>query len=443
MKPKLAKMPGVTNNLFNERSFVIGVVGLGYVGLPVALGFSKKYQVIGFDINANRIQSLQQYVDETKEVTSQSLANSSIEFTTEEQRLNACHIIIVTVPTPLNSLKEPDLSFLTSASTIIGKNMQKGTIIIYESTVYPGATEEVCIPVLEESSGFLNGKEFFVGYSPERINPGDKTNTFTSIEKIVAAQDEAILEKVHQLYQSVIDANVYKATSIKVAEAAKIVENTQRDINIAYMNELALIFQQMGISTYEVLDAARTKWNFLPFSPGLVGGHCIGVDPYYFIYKSKEEGYVPEFISAARNINDRMPTVISDIVLDYLHKQNDNIDQMKIGILGLTFKENVADVRNSKAIEIVQNLVDYGLDVYCYDPCINQKDFADYGFNIVNWEQLSELDVVILAVSHQEFREMKEEDFIKLFRKNTGMLLDIKGLFWQHQFPNGIDVINL
>ncbi|GIO28081.1 nucleotide sugar dehydrogenase [Ornithinibacillus bavariensis] len=434
---------GIMNEKINGflDDLIIGVVGLGYVGLPVALGFSRKFKVIGYDVNKERIHSLQHHIDNTREVSSKLLKESSITFTLDEKQLNSCHVIIVTVPTPLNANKEPDLSYLIAASTTIGKNMKRGTIIVYESTVYPGATEETCIPTLEKSSRLTCGEDFFVGYSPERINPGDKTHTFFNTEKIVAAQNKETLDKIYHLYQKVIDAEVHKVNSIKVAEAAKLVENTQRDINIAFMNELSLIFKQMGISTYDVLDAAKTKWNFTPFYPGLVGGHCIGVDPYYFIYKSKIKGYHPEFLETARKVNEHIPTIIVDTVLSYIDEHLDGDNQINIGILGLTFKENIPDIRNSKSVEIALTLADYGLNVYVHDPYVMPTDFP-HQLKVVEWEELKDLSIVILAVPHQEYRNRKEIDFQKLFI-DKGLIIDIKGLFWQHHFPPFIKVISL
>ncbi|WP_245604702.1 nucleotide sugar dehydrogenase [Paucisalibacillus globulus] len=444
MKTRIARTYEEMDGISKKDLPIIGVVGLGYVGLPVALAFSQKYTVIGYDVNQDRVYSLQNHIDETREVPSEALVESSIDFTINEEQLSSCDVIIVTVPTPLNTCKDPDLSFLTNASTTIGKYMKSGTIVIYESTVYPGATEEVCIPILEKSSNLKCGQEFFIGYSPERINPGDRTHTFSNTAKIVAAQDNVTLEKIYLLYQNVIDAEVYQASSIKVAEATKLVENTQRDINIAYMNELSLIFRQMGINTQEVLDAAKTKWNFIPFNPGLVGGHCIGVDPYYFIYQSALKGYKPKFLELARQINESMTDVVTDIALEHVKEQQLKPSQIKVGVLGLTFKENVPDIRNSKSMEVAFKLAEYGFDVYTHDPYLNQKVIPEQdNLKHVEWDQLKDLDIVILAVPHQEYRSKKEVDFQKLLRKEEGMIIDIKGLVWKHKFSKNIQVINL
>lgn len=432
------------NDIFKDYHPVIGVVGLGYVGLPVALGFSRRYRVIGYDIKLDRIQSLQKHIDDTNQVSRKALMDASIDFTNDENRLHECDVLIITVPTPLTLQQEPDLSYLVNASKTIGQNMKNDTIIIYESTVFPGATEEICIPILEEYSGFHCGKEFYVGYSPERINPGDKSHTFSNTEKIVAAIDKKTLEKIFYLYQSVIDAPVYKASSIQVAEAAKLVENTQRDINIAFMNELSNMFRHMGLNTHEVLDAAMTKWNFIPFNPGLVGGHCIGVDPFYFIYKSRQLGYNPELITIARELNDRMPAEIVSIIMNYVEEKGLVPSNLRIGLLGLTFKEDVPDLRNSKSIELARQLKEYEMNVLIYDPVMNHKDVpSEFDLSLVTWDQLTDLDLLILAVSHQEFRDKNEEDFIKLFNNQSGLIVDVKGICKDFDFGREIEVISL
>ncbi|SET77132.1 UDP-N-acetyl-D-galactosamine dehydrogenase [Oceanobacillus limi] len=420
----------------------VGIVGLGYVGLPVALGFAKKYKVIGYDINNTRITSLKNHVDETKEVSESSLREAAIEFTIDPVKLEKCNVIIVTVPTPLNKYKEPELSHIIGASKTIGENLNKGTIVIYESTVFPGATEEICIPLLEHHSGLRSEVDFFVGYSPERINPGDKEHTFPTIEKVVAAQSKLALEEIYRLYQNVIDAKIHKASSIKVAEASKIVENTQRDINIAFMNELSIIFRNLGINTYEVLDAAKSKWNFLPFTPGLVGGHCIGVDPYYLIHKSKMEGYTPKFITTARYINDQMPTVIADFIVKYIDDRRQNHDLPRVGVLGITFKENVPDIRNSKAIEIIERLNNFGIEIYVHDPYVNEEVISA-PIKLVDWNQLNQLDIIILAVPHHVYLNKDVEEFVQLFRNKQGLIMDIKGVLQQFNIPEGIEVISL
>ncbi|GGA75988.1 nucleotide sugar dehydrogenase [Ornithinibacillus halotolerans] len=444
MRTRLVTINGDLENLTKEDLPVIGVVGLGYVGLPVSLGFSKRYQVIGYDINQERITSLKKSIDATNEVSKEELVDAAINFTTDEKELNSCDVIIVTVPTPLNVNNKPDLSYLSQASTVIGKNMKKDTIVIYESTVYPGTTEEVCIPILEENSNLKCGKEFHIGYSPERINPGDKTHTFFNTNKVVAAQDNNTLEEIFLLYQSVIHAQVYKASSIKVAEASKLVENTQRDFNIALMNELSLIFRQMGINTYDVLEAAKTKWNFIPFNPGLVGGHCIGVDPYYFIYKSTIEGYKPELIELARRLNERMSDVIVDLVWDEIRKRNLNKEEVKIGLLGLTFKENVPDIRNSKSIEIAKKLLDSGLDIYSHDPYIDSTTlFNEHGIKLYEWKELEEVNILIVAVPHQEYRDKGIVAYQNFFSDGEGTIIDIKDILRNRCFSKEINVITL
>lgn len=444
MKPKNLVSKNRDRSAAYDYNPTIAVVGLGYVGLPVALGFSKKYKVIGYDVKADRIHSLKQHVDTTNQVTSQSLIDASIEFTLDATRLHLCDVIIICVPTPLNEEREPDLSHLINASKTVGENMRRNTVIIYESTVFPGATEEVCIPILEKYSTLHCGQDFFVGYSPERINPGDTSHTFSTTAKIVAAQDKQTLDKIYALYQSVIDAEVFKASSIPVAEAAKLVENTQRDINIAFMNELSIIFRHLGLQTHEVLEAARTKWNFLPFNPGLVGGHCIGVDPYYFIYKAKQEGYTPELMTIARSVNDQMSTEVVSIVNRYIEEKGYNHNELKVGLLGLTFKEDVPDLRNSKSIEIGHKLQNDGLHVVAYDPIINQQELPeDFNLPIITKEDLINLDIIILAVSHQQFREMHDDDYTKLLQNNTGLIVDVKGLCTNRVLGESIEVISL
>lgn len=336
---------------------IIGIVGLGYVGLPVAVAFGKEHQIVGFDINENRISTLKQKIDYTNEVTTEELEEASIEFTSDASKLKKTDFIIVAVPTPINEHNQPDLTPLVKASEEVGKNLSKGTIVVFESTVYPGATEEVCIPVLERFSGMKCGMDFFVGYSPERINPGDKKHTFTTIIKVVSGQNPEVLEIVADTYASVVKAGVHRASSIKVAEAAKVIENTQRDVNIALMNELALIFDRLGIDTTEVLEAAGTKWNFLNFSPGLVGGHCIGVDPYYLTYKAQAVGYQPDVILAGRRINDELGKFIARTLVKKLIKAGIVVQGATVTVLGLTFKENVPDLRNSKVIDVKKSSI--------------------------------------------------------------------------------------
>lgn len=423
-----------------EANQVIGVVGLGYVGLPVAIGFSKEYKVIGFDINEDRIRSLSQFYDYTHEISEEQLREASIKFTTNEKELGICNFIIVAVPTPISVNHEPDLTYLKTASTILGKNLTTGTIIVYESTVFPGATEEVCLPILEKESGLEAGSDFHVGYSPERINPGDKDHTFQTINKIVAAQDEATLAKIHSLYQRVISAEVYKAASIKVAEAAKIIENTQRDINIALMNEISLIFNKLGINTHEAIEAASTKWNFTPYYPGLVGGHCIGVDPYYLIHKSKSVGYTPKFLESAREINDYMPEYIVQILLEQITIQKKSIKDLDITVLGVTFKQNIPDMRNSKALEIVEKLKNSNINVQVCDPHVDQNHFKD---ELLDLQQLEKCDVLILAVPHKIFTSLPVSTFQSLLKEDKGIIFDIKGALNKDEFGKDITLWSL
>lgn len=406
---------------------IVGIVGLGYVGLSVAVGLSEEYSVIGFDINEEKIASLQNQIDTTHEVSAETLKKSEITFTTNEKSLALCQYIIVAVPTPVSSTNEPNLTALETASTIIGKNLSPYTVVIYESTVYPGTTEEVCIPILEKASQLKAGIDFFVGYSPERINPGDKKHTFKNNNKVVAGQNKYTLDKVYELYDNVLDASVYKARSIKVAEASKLVENIQRDTNIALMNELAIIFKAMKIDTSEVLAAANTKWNFLLFSPGLVGGHCIGVDPYYLIYQSRKNGYEPNFLTATRAINDQMPSYIVQSLLTLIVQQRLSIADLKITVLGITFKENIPDTRNSKTLEIVEELLNLGLSVQVCDPhaaentllknnCLMTKNIID----------LEKAHIVIFSVPHDVFNYRDKNFFTNLLIDQTGIIMDIK-----------------
>ncbi|MDG5473643.1 nucleotide sugar dehydrogenase [Jeotgalibacillus sp. ET6] len=410
----------------------VGVVGLGYVGLPVAVGFSKKYEVVGYDISSSRVDALNLGHDATGELTAEQLKDAAIDFTADPEKLGACHLIVVAVPTPITSSNEPDLTHLKEVSRSIGKVLSKGAIIVYESTVYPGATEEVCIPILEEVSGRTAGKDFFVGYSPERINPGDQEHTFTSINKIVAAQDEKTLETIHAYYQSVIEADVFKASSLKVAEAAKIIENTQRDINIALMNEIAMIFKELEIDTFEALEAAGTKWNFLPFFPGLVGGHCIGVDPYYLIYKAKAAGYQPHFLTAAREVNDCMPEYIVKSLLEEVVLQKLDTRDLTVSVLGVTFKQNIPDIRNSKAFEIVEILQNLGIRVQVCDPHVRIGQFKEGNeIDLRKLDELDKADAVIFAVPHQAFTDLPEKYFSGLLKNESGIIMDIKGALTQ------------
>ncbi|MEB7722862.1 nucleotide sugar dehydrogenase [Staphylococcus equorum] len=404
----------------------IAVVGLGYVGLPVAVTFGNKHKVIGFDINEERIQELKNGYDRTNEVTSENLGETSIDFTSDSNDLKKADFIIVAVPTPIDKNNKPDLTPLLKASETVGKVITKDTIIVYESTVYPGATEEDCVPVLERHSGLTCGNDFFVGYSPERINPGDKVHTFETITKVVSGQTTEVLDIVADVYSSVVTAGVHKASSIKVAEAAKVIENTQRDVNIALMNELAIIFEKLNIDTNEVLKASGTKWNFLNFKPGLVGGHCIGVDPYYLTHKAQEVGHHPEVILAGRRINDNMSKHIASTIIKEMLKQGLEVQGATINVLGLTFKENCPDLRNTKVIHIVEELKDYGLNVNVNDVEADASEAEKlFGFNLQSKQELNKADALLFAVPHKEYLDNKKE-YLNLV-KDDGVVFDIKG----------------
>lgn len=405
----------------------IAVVGLGYVGLPVAVSFGNKHKVIGFDINEGRISELKNNYDRTNEVTNEKLEASNVEYTSDRDKLSESDFIIVAVPTPIDKHNKPNLTPLIKASETVGSALKKGSIIVYESTVYPGATEEECVPVLEEFSGLECGKDFFIGYSPERINPGDKEHTFETITKVVSGQTPEVLEIVAEVYDSVVKAGVYKASSIKVAEAAKVIENTQRDVNIALMNELAIIFDKLNIDTNEVLKASGTKWNFLNFKPGLVGGHCIGVDPYYLTHKAQEVGHHPEVILSGRRINDNMAKHIASNVIKEMLKHGMEVQNASVNVLGLTFKENCPDLRNTKVIHIIEELASYGLEIKVNDVEADKKEAKDiFDIDLKDKEQMSKADVLIFAVSHKEYLENKSE-YINLVQEN-GVIFDIKGV---------------
>ncbi|MCX7123582.1 MAG: nucleotide sugar dehydrogenase [Gammaproteobacteria bacterium] len=407
----------------------VAVVGLGYVGLPVAAAFAKKQQVIAFDINQKRIAELKQGQDHTGEVSSADLQQGQFVFTHEARDLRQADFFIVAVPTPIDEANQPDLSPLFSASKTIAPHLKKGDIVVYESTVYPGTTEEDCVPVLEQYSGLKCGIDFFVGYSPERINPGDKEHTFTKIRKIVAGQTAEILEIVASVYGSVVEAGVYKASSIKVAEAAKVIENTQRDLNIAFVNELSMIFHKLGIDTKEVLDAAGTKWNFLPFKPGLVGGHCIGVDPYYLTYKAEKLGYHPQVILAGRRVNDGMGAYIAQETIKLLSKKGVCLQEARVGILGLTFKENCPDLRNTKVIDIIAELYEYGINPLIHDPLVNAEDAQhEYDIKLSDYEALNHLDALILAVAHQEYLSQPLAHLVAKLNSDHPIVVDVKSI---------------
>ncbi|HUQ27158.1 MAG TPA: nucleotide sugar dehydrogenase [Usitatibacter sp.] len=409
------------------QATTVCVVGLGYVGLPVAVEFGKQRPTIGFDLATQKVERLKQFNDATGEVSSEELQRARmLSVTADPHHIAKADYIIVAVPTPVNEARQPDFSPLESASELVGKHMKRGAIVVYESTVYPGATEEICVPILEKHSGMKWKQDFHVGYSPERINPGDKDHTFTKILKVVSGDDADTLEKVAALYSSVVKAGVYKASSLKVAEAAKVIENTQRDLNIAFVNELAIIFDRLGIDTHEVLQAAGTKWNFLKFQPGLVGGHCIGVDPYYLTHKAELSGYHPEVILAGRRINDGMgPYVARKCIQEMIHAGR-NILGARVNVLGLTFKENCKDIRNSKVIDVVRELKEYGVQVFVHDPEADPAETKhEYGIELTSWEDLPQADAVILAVAHKGFLEMPPSAFMqKIVPK--GCLVQVK-----------------
>lgn len=406
----------------------IAVIGLGYVGLPVAVAFGQKQLVIGYDKSDSRIEELISGHDRTGEVKSQALKSTNITFTTDEEHLKQADFYIVAVPTPIDKAKQPDLSLLVDATSVVAEQLSKGDIVVYESTVYPGVTEEVCIPILEELSGLKLGDGFKVGYSPERINPGDKEHTFTNITKIVSGSDSEALKIISTVYQSVIKPAVYEAVSIKVAEAAKVIENTQRDLNIALINELALIFHRMNIDTQAVLSAANTKWNFLNFKPGLVGGHCIGVDPYYLTYRAEQLGYNPEVILAGRRINDNMGKFIAEQTILHMVHAGCQIKNANVTILGLTFKENCNDIRNSRVPDIITTLEDYGINTSIYDPLVNPDSAKkSYGITLADWESIKKTDAIILAVAHDEFKKIPLKDLADKLT-NGKVLVDIKGI---------------
>jgi UDP-N-acetyl-D-galactosamine dehydrogenase len=410
------------------------IIGLGYVGLPLAVEFGRQYPTVGFDINQSRINELRSGTDSTLEVSPEELAAAKqLQFSTDLKEIADATVYIVTVPTPIDRHKRPDLTPLVKASTMLGKVIKKGDTVIYESTVYPGATEEDCIPLIERESGLKYNVDFFAGYSPERINPGDKQHRLTTITKVTSGSNSETAEFVDRLYKSIVPAGTHRASSIRVAEAAKVIENTQRDLNIALVNELALIFNRMGIDTLEVLEAAGTKWNFLPFRPGLVGGHCIGVDPYYLTHKAEELGYIPEVILAGRRINDSMgPYVVSQVVKRML-KRRIHVEDANVLILGLTFKENCPDIRNTRVIDIVSEFRDYGSNVDVYDPWVNAEEARhEYGIHPVTEPAAGKYDAIVIAVAHQQFQELGTEG-IRKFGRRECVLYDIKSILPAHQ----------
>jgi UDP-N-acetyl-D-glucosamine/UDP-N-acetyl-D-galactosamine dehydrogenase len=407
----------------------IGVIGLGYVGLPLALEFAKYFKVVGFDINQARVDMMKNHIDPSKEMDAAYFEGKDIEFTTDLAVLRTANFLIVAVPTPVDEHRVPDLTPLLKASETVGKVIKKGDIVVYESTVYPGCTEEDCLPVVERVSGLIFGKDFFAGYSPERINPGEKERTIEKIIKVVSGSDGPTLETVADVYGHIITAGVHKAPSIKVAEAAKVIENTQRDLNISLMNELSVIFDRMGIDTREVLEAAGTKWNFLKFYPGLVGGHCIGVDPYYLTYKSTQLGYVPEVILSGRRINDDMPAHIAKRLVQLLMAQGKNPAESKTLILGMTFKENVSDIRNSKVADLAREMMNFSLNVHLFDPHASANEVS-HEYKLTMIDKISDdYDAVVVAVGHDDFLKYDVEYFKKITRGKKPILIDLKGLY--------------
>jgi UDP-N-acetyl-D-galactosamine dehydrogenase len=406
---------------------VIGVVGLGYVGLPLAVEFGKKFRTIGFDLSAAKVDAYRRHIDPTGEVSSADLAAARLlEPTTDPGRLREADFIVVAVPTPIDAAHQPDFGPLVGASIAVGRNLKRGATVVYESTVYPGATEEICIPLIERESGLGWKRDFFVGYSPERINPGDREHTLTRIVKVVSGDSEPTLERVARTYEQVIAAGVHRASSIKVAEAAKVIENTQRDLNIALMNELALIFHRIGIDTLEVLQVAGTKWNFLPFRPGLVGGHCIGVDPYYLTHKADILGYHPQVILAGRRINDGMGKFVAEETVKNLIQSGVHVKDAKVTVLGVTFKENCPDLRNSRVIDIVRELESYGLQVCVHDPVAAADEaMHEYGVRLHGWDELPRADAIVAAVAHDHFRGRPVEDWVDKLQPG-GLFVDVK-----------------
>ncbi|BBO80598.1 UDP-N-acetyl-D-galactosamine dehydrogenase [Desulfosarcina ovata subsp. sediminis] len=414
----------------SEKKEKIAVVGLGYVGLPLAVHLSRHFSVVGYDYKASRIAELKAGRDRTLEVNEAEMAAASVAYTNDPETLSTCRLIIVAVPTPIDQYRIPDLTPLRSASEIAGQHLAKGSCVVFESTVYPGATEEVCVPILEKNSGLVFGRDFTVGYSPERINPGDKVHTVDKILKIVSGSDDATARLLEKVYGSVVKAGIHVAPSLKVAEAAKVIENTQRDLNIALMNELAMIFDIMGIDTMAVLEAAGTKWNFLPFRPGLVGGHCIGVDPYYLTFKAESIGYHPEMILAGRRINDGMGKYVAERVVKLMIQEGKQINHTRVGVLGITFKEDVPDLRNTRVTDIIAELADYGIEVLVHDPLADPEEAqAYYGVDLKSLDALNGVDALVVAVAHQPYRKMGLAGLAELCGNGRPVVVDVKSTF--------------
>lgn len=426
------------NNLYQrivEKEESISLVGLGYVGMPIAVAFSKKVNVIGYDLNEKKIQLYKSGIDPTNEVGNDAIKNCTVEFTADETALRRAKFHIVAVPTPVNYDHTPDLTPVEGASRILGRNLTKGSVVVFESTVYPGVTEDVCVPILEKESGLKCGVDFKIGYSPERINPGDKVHRLETITKIVSGMDEETLEVVAKVYELVVEAGVHRAESIKVAEAAKVIENSQRDINIAFMNELSIIFNKMGIDTQSVLQAAGTKWNFLKFYPGLVGGHCIGVDPYYLTYKAEMLGYHSQIILSGRRINDDMGKYVAENVVKKLIAADKAVRNARVAILGFTFKENCPDTRNTKIIDIVNELREYGIEPMIADPTADAEEARKlYGVEFVGMSEIKSVDAVVLAVAHTEFKSLSMEQLDALYGEGKKIMIDVKGLLNRKEY---------
>jgi UDP-N-acetyl-D-galactosamine dehydrogenase len=430
-------------NLYEKiknREEKVSVIGLGYVGMPLAVAFAKKVDVIGFDIDSKKIEIYKSGIDPTNEVGNEIIKQTTMEFTSDENRLKEAKFHIIAVPTPINSDKTPNLSSVEGASSTVGRNLTKGSIVVYESTVYPGVTEDICIPILEKESGLKCGKDFKVGYSPERINPGDKVHRLETIKKIVSSIDDESLEEIAKVYELIIDAGVHKASSIKVAEAAKVVENSQRDINIAFMNELAMVFDRMGIDTKEVIDAMNTKWNALKFYPGLVGGHCIGVDPYYFVYEAEKLGYHSQIILSGRKINDSMGEFVADAIIKKLILANKVVKQSKVVILGITFKENTPDTRNSKVIDIITRLKEYGIEPIVVDPVADANEAKqEYNIGLIDINSVKGADCIVLAVAHDSFKQISLDAIDSLFgdfEASKKILIDVKSILNKSEIEN-------
>lgn len=415
-----------------NRQEKLSLIGLGYVGMPIAVAFSKKVDVIGFDVNEEKIKLYQSGIDPTHEVGDEAIRKTTVHFTSDEKELRKAKFHIVAVPTPVNQDKTPDLTPVIKASEVVGRNLTIGSIVVYESTVYPGVTEDICVPILEKESGLVCGRDFKVGYSPERINPGDKVHRLENIRKIVSGMDAESLEEIRNVYDLVIEVGTYPVSTIKTAEAIKVVENSQRDINIAFMNELAMVFDRMGIDTNEVVDGMNTKWNALGFRPGLVGGHCIGVDPYYFVYEAEKLGYHSQIIAAGRKVNDGMGAFVADAAIKEMVLAGKSLRDAKVVIFGLTFKENCPDTRNSKVEDIILRLKEYGIEPMVVDPWASERDaMHEYGVHLSPMEAAKDLDCLILAVAHEQFRQMSIDAYMNLYRdmpNDEKVLVDVKGI---------------